>query len=86
MAEHPSVEPILAKAPEQIRAVFHNEIAPTLSVNWDPGTGDCWLFVGMPSAIEGPAVLPLIDAFEVRWWLDHMRDTDAVVAFDTIRL
>jgi hypothetical protein len=86
VAEHPSVEPILAEAPEQIRAVFHSELAPTLSINWDPGNGDCWLVVGMPSIVEGPAVLPLIDEFDERWWLDRMRDTDAVIAFDTVRL
>src|SRR4051794_25200874 len=82
VAEHPSVGPILAEAPEQIRAVFHNKVSPTLALHWDPEAGDCWLFVGMPSDDVGPSVLPLIYAFEERWWLDRMRDTDATVAFD----
>jgi hypothetical protein len=84
VAEHPSVEPILAEAPEQIRAVFHNELAPRLQVEWNPENGDSWIFVGIPSDDVGPSVLPLYEEFEERWWLDRIRDTDAVVAIDVI--
>jgi hypothetical protein len=86
VAEHPSVEPILAEAPEQIRAVFHNEIAPTLRLTWDPGNGDCWLSVRIPSAEVGPSILPLFDAFDEGWWLDRALDTDATVVFNVVSL
>ena len=84
VAKHPSVEPILAEAPSQIRAVFGNEVPPRLQVGWDPENGDCWLVVGMPSDDVGPSVLPLIYAFEERWWLDRMQATDATVVFDVV--
>jgi|tagenome__1003787_1003787.scaffolds.fasta_scaffold17183085_1 hypothetical protein len=82
VAEHPSVVPILNEAPEQIRAVFHNDLPPMIGLHWDPDDGDCWLFVGMPSDDVGPSVLRLIYDFEERWWLDRMRATDATVVFD----
>ena len=84
VAEHPSAVPILDEAPDQIRAVFHNELPPSLQVEWSPENGDSWLFVGIPSVDVGPSVLPLVDAFEERWWLDRMRETDATVVFDVI--
>ena len=82
VAEHPSVVAILDEAPNEIRAVFGNEATPSLQLEWSPEDGDCWLFVGIPSAEIGPEVLPLIYQLEERWWLDRMTTTDATVVFD----
>ena len=84
VVKHPTVVTILDAAPREIRAVFGNEAPPRLSMEWDPEQGDCWLFVGIPSQDVGPSVLPLIDAFDERWWLDRMPTTDATVVFDVI--
>jgi hypothetical protein len=86
VAEHPSVVAILDEAPNEIRAVFGNEAAPRLQLEWNPEDGDCWIFVGIPVIDEGPAALPLIDALENQWWLDRMTSTDATVIFDVVPL
>src|ERR1044071_5656061 len=86
VAEHPSVAAILEEAPGQIREVFGNQVPPRLRLNWDPEVGDAWLVVGIPSADIGPSVLPLIDAFDERWWLDRATTTDATVVIDVERL
>jgi len=86
VAEHPSVMAILAQAPDEIRAVFGNEGPLRLSLEWSPEDGDCWLFVGIPSANVGPSVLPLIDQFDERWWLDRATTTDATVVIDVVPL
>src|SRR5689334_23054340 len=72
VAEHPTVESILAEAPEHIRAVFHNDLPPRLQVEWSPENGDNWIFVGIPSSDVGPSVLPLFDEFDDRWWMDRI--------------
>jgi hypothetical protein len=82
--EHPTVVSILAEAPHEIRSVFGSVTLPQLQLEWDPEEGDCWLFVGIPSADVGPSVLPLIDALDTRWWLDRMTTTDATVVFDVV--
>jgi hypothetical protein len=82
VSEHPTVASILEEAPREIRAVFGNDEPPRLRLEWDPEEGDCWLFVGIPSADIGPSVLPLIDALDNRWWLDRMTKTDATIVFD----
>jgi hypothetical protein len=84
VAEHPTVATILREAPDQIRAVFGNETLPRLSFSRSFEEGDCWLFVGIPQEDVGPAVLPLIDAFDLGWWLERMPATDATVIFDVV--
>jgi hypothetical protein len=84
VAEHPTVATVLDEAPDQIHAVFGNDAQPRLRLTCDPEEGDCWLSVGIPSADVGPSVLPLIDAFDERWWLDRMLTTSATVVFDVV--
>lgn len=84
LARHPTLQPILAEAPDEIRAVFGTDEPPRLRMVSDPDEGDTWLFVGIPSSDAGPHMLALIDAFEQRWWLDQMLMTDAVVVFDVV--
>jgi hypothetical protein len=85
VAEHPSVTAILNEAPAEIHAVFSNGVPPRLQLEWSPEDGDCWLFIGIPSADLGPSVLPRIYELEERWWLDRMTTTDATVVFDVVR-
>ena len=84
VAEHPTVVAILDEAPDQIHAVFGNKAPPRLRVTCSFEEGDRWLFVGIPQEDVGPSVLPLIDAFDLGWWLDRMPATDATVVFDVI--
>lgn len=84
VARHPTVQPVLGEAAHQIHAVFGNDAPPRLRLTWDPEDGDCWLFVGIPSEDVGPAILPLIEALDKRWWLDRMTTTDAVLTFDVV--
>jgi len=84
VAEHPTVVTILREAPDQIHAVFGSETLPRLSVWQSFEEGDCSLFVGIPQEDVGPAALPLLNAFDVGWWLDRMPTTDATVIFDVI--
>ena len=82
VTEHPSVAAILAEAPSEIRAVFGTRRRRRLRLKWDPEVGDCWLFLGIPSADVGPSVLPLLDELDLRWWLNRMTKTDATVVIN----
>jgi pyruvate/2-oxoglutarate dehydrogenase complex dihydrolipoamide acyltransferase (E2) component len=86
VAEHPTVATILREAPDQIHAVFGNETPPRLRLSHSFEEGDCWLFIGIPQEDVGPSALPLLDAFDVGWWLDRMPVTDATVVFDVTDL
>jgi hypothetical protein len=82
VAEHPSVVGVLDDAPREIRAVFGNTAQPRLRLTGDPEEGDNWLTVKIPLEDVGPTALPLVDAFDERWWLERMTTTDATVVFD----
>jgi len=82
--EHPSLVPILAEAPGEIRAVFGDTGAPTLRLQHDPEEGDCWLSIRIPSDVVDETILPVLYEFEDRWWLDRVPSTDATVVFDVV--
>jgi hypothetical protein len=86
VAEHPSVMAILDEAPTEIHAVFSHEDQLRLALHWNPEAGDCWLFIGIPSADIGPSVLPLIHKLDERWSLNPIMATDATVAYDVVGL
>src|SRR4051812_38412836 len=82
LEEHPTATAILVEAPDQIRSVFGEGDLPRLELQLDPGDGDRWLTISIPSDIEGEAAMGLLYDLEDRWWLDRMQSTDAVIVFD----
>ena len=76
--------PILAEAPGEIKAVFGETGMLKLELEWDPEDGDCWLSVGIPSAVVDERALPLLDAFEDRLWGVRQPSAEGIVIFDVI--
>lgn len=79
LVEHPRIVPILAEARRLIPHYFGMNLNVVLDVMTDPEESEARsLFALIQTSLEPDEALPLLDAFNDRWW----RTTSATFAAD----